>query len=82
MPVDEPGVERILPGQRLPGEAVRLSWQSEEGRESSRHVGRSGEGGEDRGGVEAGEREAGVNEGNISQNFHIFTFFLRRPLED
>ena len=59
MSVDEPRVERILPGQRLAGEAVRLSWQSEEGRERSRHVGRSGQSREDSGGVEAGEGEAG-----------------------
>ena len=63
MSVDEPRVERILPGQRLAGEAVRLSWQSEEGRERSRHVGRPGEGGEDSGGVEAGDGEAGREEG-------------------
>ena len=67
MPVDEPRVERILAGQRLAREAVRLARQSEEGRESSGHVGRSGQGGEDRGRVEAGDGEAGGEEGRTGR---------------
>ena len=57
MPVDEPGVERILPGQRLAGEAVRLARarQTQEGREAAWQTGRSREGGEDGRRVEAGQ---------------------------
>ena len=58
MAVDEPGVERILPGQRLTGEAVRLGLrEAEEGREAAWEGGRPGQGGEDSGRVEAGEAQ-------------------------
>lgn len=58
MAVDEPGVERILSGQRLARQAVRLTGESEEGREAAWQVRRAGQGGEDSGRVEAGETQA------------------------
>ena len=62
MSIDEPGVERILPGQRLAREAVVLTGQTKEGWETSRHVRRAGERGEDSGGVEAGEARQSVGQ--------------------